>query len=705
MSSQSPPGLSIDDILEALPAEMSGLVDDTISSAAYQRRLYLQSLYRFFRLSDFRSDFRDPFGLFICSFPSSCRKWKTLPSLARMLYKRKFYYELQNLFDWTHPSYWDEFSDSDQIDMYMMDGRVSIWRHAIEGACARYEKGVRRFPDNEPLRYAYVKTLLAARQYELASREVGPLLLAYPDDLRYQYLSAMSLMAEKKAADALPSLFRLNYEHPDDPETAAALAWALLMTGQAEKAEQQFRRLTATPQSRAADAATIETGTSHWVPELIGSMISTTLIGISLFFFDWRMALAAVWVIPIAISIVLFSSKFQNRFNRRSVQAKVELADSIQEGLEAFQDIRANDAESKYLQELWPSIDLVEKRAIQAELGVAIFVVSGQMVLKLGIATIALVGALLLSAGSLDVLTFFMFLLVASRLYDPMSGSLINLGAVVSLGVQSERMDEILNHEEQGGKETLTNKGYDIEFKEVRFAYDTSETVLDGVSFTAKQGEVTALIGPSGSGKTTISRLASRFWDIPSGTITVGGMDISKIDPETLMSLYSIVFQDVTLFNNTVLENIRIGRKDASDEEVIAAARLAHVDVFAEKLPQGWNTMIGENGSELSGGERQRISIARAFLKDAPIILMDEATASLDVENETFIQESLSRLVKDKTVIIIAHRMRTVAGADKIVVLKEGKVEECGTPAELTASGGFYKRMQDIQQGALEWNI
>jgi len=454
-----------------------------------------------------------------------------------------------------------------------------------------------------------------------------------------------------------------------------------------------------------ADAATIETGTSHWVPELIGSMISTTLIGISLFFFDWRMAIAAVWVIPIAISIVLLSSRFQNRFNRRSTQAKVALADSIQEGLEAFQDIRANDAEDRYLQSLWPRIDLVEKRAIQAELGVAIFVVSGQMILKLGIATIALVGSMLLSAGSLDVLTFFMFLLVASRLYDPMSGALINLGAVVSLGVQSERMDEILNHPEQRGEETLSNKGYDIEFKDVRFAYDTSETVLDGVSFTAKQGEVTALIGPSGSGKTTISRLASRFWDIPSGTITVGGMDISKIDPETLMNLYSIVFQDVTLFNNTVLENIRIGRKDASEEAAIAAARLAHVDAFAGKLPQGWKTMIGENGCELSGGERQRISIARAFLKDAPIILLDEATASLDVENETFIQESLSRLVKDKTVIIIAHRMRTVAGADKIVVLKEGKVEECGTPAGLTASGGFYKRMQDIQQGALEWNI
>ncbi len=454
-----------------------------------------------------------------------------------------------------------------------------------------------------------------------------------------------------------------------------------------------------------ADAATIETGTSHWVPELIGSMISTLVMGTALFFFDWRMALAAIWVVPIAISIVLFSDKVQNRYNRRNMESKVDLADHIQEGLETFQDIRANDAEQKYLDDLYPRIDLVEKRAIQAELGVAYFVLSGQMILKVGIATVALTGAYLLSAGTLDVVSFFMFLLVASRLYDPMSGALINLGAVVSLGVQCERMDEILCHDEQSGKESLSNKGYDVEFRNVRFAYDASQDVLNGVSFTARQGEVTALIGPSGSGKTTVSRLASRFWDISSGTITVGGMDISQIDPETLMSLYSIVFQDVTLFNNTVLENIRIGRKDATDQEVIAAARLAHVDVFAEKLANGWNTMIGENGSELSGGERQRISIARAFLKDAPIILLDEATASLDVENETFIQESLSRLVKDKTVIIIAHRMRTVAGADRIVVLKDGRVDECGSPAELTASGGFYKRMKDIQASALEWNI
>ncbi|MBR1706628.1 MAG: ABC transporter ATP-binding protein [Bacteroidales bacterium] len=454
-----------------------------------------------------------------------------------------------------------------------------------------------------------------------------------------------------------------------------------------------------------ADCATIESGTSHWVPELFGSMISTVIIGLSLFFFDGRMALAAVWVVPVAIGVVLFSEKVQNRFTRRQREAKVDLAEHIQEGLEAFQDIRSCDAEKKYLDDLWPRIDLVEKRAVEAELGVAYFVVSGQMILKLGIATVALTGASLLAAGSLDLMTFFMFLLVASRLYDPMSSSLINLGAVLSLNIQCERIDEIQSHPEQNGVEALSNKGYDVCFDNVRFAYETSGTVLDGVSFTARQGEVTALIGPSGSGKTTVSRLAARFWDIRSGKISIGGMDISKVDPETLMGLYSIVFQDVTLFNNSILENIRIGRKDASDEEVLAAARLAHVDVFARRLPDGWNTLIGENGSELSGGERQRISLARAFLKDAPIILLDEATASLDVENETFIQESLSRLVKDKTVILIAHRMRTVAGADKIVVLEEGRVTESGTPSELSLGGGFYARMARLQSDSLDWSL
>jgi len=447
-----------------------------------------------------------------------------------------------------------------------------------------------------------------------------------------------------------------------------------------------------------SDCASIETGTSHWIPDLVGSMISTTLVSIGLFFFDWRMALAAVWVVPVALSVVFFSAKVQNRFVRRQKVAEMELADKIQEGLDAFQDIRANDAEATYLDELDPKINLVEKRFVQTELGLAYFIVSGQMILKVGIATVALVGSALLSSGGISILTFFLFLLVASRLYDPMSSTLIHLGAVLSLNIQSERMNDILCHEEQSGTTSLTNTGYSISFENVHFSYEKSGKVLDGVSFQANQGEVTALIGPSGSGKTTVSRLAARFWDIQSGQITVGGMDISKIDPETLMSLYSIVFQDVTLFNNTVMENIRIGRKDASDEEVIAAARMAHVDDFAEKLSSGWNTLIGENGSELSGGERQRISIARAFLKDAPIILLDEATASLDVENETLIQESLSRLIKNKTVLIIAHRMRTIAGADKIVVLQSGKVVESGTHKELSESKGYYHRMLQQQQ-------
>lgn len=454
-----------------------------------------------------------------------------------------------------------------------------------------------------------------------------------------------------------------------------------------------------------ADCAVIETGTTHWVPELIGSMISTVLIGFSLFFFDWRLALAATWVIPIALAVVFFSVQIQNRLTRRHTMAKLDLAEHIQEGLETFQDIRANNAEQVYLKDLRTRIDTVERFAIRNELQMAYFVVSGQVILKLGIATIALVGASLLSTGGISVLTFFMFLLVASRLYDPMSGSLINLAATLALNIQCERMDEILTHAEQTGSRKLTNQGFDIEFKNVNFSYETSGKVLNNVSFIAKQGEVTALIGPSGSGKTTVSRLASRFWDIDSGQILLGGMDISKIDPEKLLSLYSIVFQDVTLFNNTVMENIRIGKKDATDDEVLQAARLAHVDVFAECLPQGWNTMIGENGSELSGGERQRISIARAFLKDAPIVLLDEATASLDVENETFIQESLSRLIKHKTVIIIAHRMRTIAGANKIVVLSDGAVSQEGTPQQLQEQGGFYADMLALQTSAQNWNL
>ena len=323
----------------------------------------------------------------------------------------------------------------------------------------------------------------------------------------------------------------------------------------------------------------------------------------------------------------------------------------------------------------------------------------------LGIASVALTGSVLLVQGSIDVLTLFLFLMAASRMYDPMQGALQNLAAVIAMRTNVGRMNEILDAPLQTGSEQLTNQGCDIVFDHVGFAYNSGETVLRDVSFTAKQGEVTALVGPSGGGKTTVSRLAARFWDYQKGSITVGGMDVSRIDPEKLMSLYSIVFQDVTLFDNTILENIRLGRKGATDEEVLAAAKLANCEEFAEKLPDKWNTNIGENGCALSGGERQRISIARAFLKDAPIILLDEATASLDVENETAIQEALSRLIKDKTVLIIAHRMRTVSSADKIVVLKDGAVAEQGAPAQLLHKGGIFAHMVQLQTKSQGWSL
>ncbi len=314
-------------------------------------------------------------------------------------------------------------------------------------------------------------------------------------------------------------------------------------------------------------------------------------------------------------------------------------------------------------------------------------------------------GSILLASGEIDVLTLFMYLLIASRLYDPLQSSLQNLAAVISLRTNVERMDEILFHPLQEGKAELTNSGHDIAFKEVSFGYGNGENVLSGVTFTAKQGEVTALVGPSGGGKTTVSRLAVRFWDPDSGTITVGGMDVTKTDPEALLSLYSIVFQDVTLFDNTIMENIRIGRRDATDEDVIEAGKMAQCLPFVEKLADGWNTMIGENGCELSGGERQRISIARAFLKDSPIILLDEATASLDAENETEIQKALSKLIRNKTVLVIAHRMRTVENADKIVVLSGGHVAEEGSPEELLKRNGIFSHMVALQKESSEWKI
>lgn len=455
-----------------------------------------------------------------------------------------------------------------------------------------------------------------------------------------------------------------------------------------------------------SDCASLESALSHWVPEFIGSIISTLLIAAGIFIFDWRMALASLWVLPVSFGILLLTSGIMRKQEKAVQSAKMTSSDGIQECLESVRDLKANNAEEEYLKGLDQKIKAEEKITVVNEFIHAAFNTSARMVLKLGIASTVLIGSLLLVKGTISLLTFFAFLILVSRLYDPLIATLDNLVAIMMvINIQCRRMDEILSYPEQSGTDRLTNKGYDIVFDHVGFSYNNGKTILKDVSFTAKQGEVTALVGSSGGGKTTISRLAARFWDIQKGKITVGGMDISKIDPEALMSLYSIVFQDVTLFNNTIMENIRLGRKDATDEEVIAAAKLANVDAFALKLPNGYHTDIGENGCTLSGGERQRISIARAFLKNAPIILLDEATASLDVENETLIQESLSKLIQNKTVIIIAHRMRTVAGADQIIVLKDGKVSENGTPTELLKNNGIFCHMTNLQTESAAWKL
>ena len=453
------------------------------------------------------------------------------------------------------------------------------------------------------------------------------------------------------------------------------------------------------------DCATIETSFSHYYPELYASLISTTIVAVGIFFYDWRMALASVWVLPIAIIIVAFSGRVQNVFNKKKLLADLDCTEGIQECLETARDLKSCNAENKYLDALDKKIDYAEKRHIISEYMVAVFVVSAQLLLKFGIATTALVGGILLGKGEIVVMTFFMYLLVVSRIYDPMSNSLQNLAAVISCGINIGRMKEIYQTPVQTGKRFFSPKGYDVRFDNVAFSYNEGEQVLKDVSFVAKQGEITALIGPSGGGKSTITKLAARFWDVDEGEISVGGENISKVDPETLMQQYSIVFQDVTLFNNSVIENIRIGRRGASDEEVLAAAKAANCDEFVSKLPDGYNTMIGENGSMLSGGERQRISIARALLKDAPIVLLDEATASLDVENESQIQKAISKLVKEKTVLIIAHRMRTVAGADKLIVLKDGVVAEQGAPDELYKKNGIYTQMADMQRKSVDWKI
>lgn len=446
------------------------------------------------------------------------------------------------------------------------------------------------------------------------------------------------------------------------------------------------------------DCEVLEHNFSHVMGQFVGAILSTCIIAISLFFVNWKLALSALWVLPITLLIVATSGKVQNIFSKKKNDASLECLDGVQECIETIKELKANNCEEQYLKGLDKKIENVEKKSLVTELMTAVFVANSSLLLKLGIGTTALVGAALLVKNEITVMTFFMFLLVVSRIYEPMSTALMNLAAIIAQKLNIERMNEFNDYKVQTGNREFKNKGYDIEFKNVGFSYNDKETILDNVSFIAKQGQVTALVGPSGSGKSTVSKLCARFYDINKGKILIGGEDISKVDPEELLKRYSIVFQDVNLFDNTILENIRIGKKGATDEEVLKAAKEANCDEFVQKLPNGYNKVIGENGCNLSGGERQRLSIARALLKDTPIILLDEATASLDVENETVIQEAISKLIKNKTVLIIAHRMRTVTNADKIVVLKDGIVAEQGTPNGLINNGKIFKEMVQKQQ-------
>ena len=443
---------------------------------------------------------------------------------------------------------------------------------------------------------------------------------------------------------------------------------------------------------------------SHVLGYLYGAYISTAIIAVCLLVYDWRLTIACLWGVPVAFGLLFGTRKISARASERTKQAAIRVSDGIQEALENVREIRATNQEARYLAGLNQKIDDHEKVTIQGELGTGIFVNAASVIMRLGVATTILAGASLILSGQIDFMLLFLFLLVITRVYAPFDQSLALIAELFVSQVSADRMNEIYDTPTAEGAEVFEPKGHDIVFDHVGFAYDKKK-VLDGVSFTAREGEVTALVGPSGSGKSTCARLAARLWDVTEGTIRVGGVDISTVDPEALLTDYSMVFQDVVLFDDTVMENIRLGKRGATDEEVRAAAEAANCGEFIRRLPQGYDTPIGENGAKLSGGERQRISIARALLKNAPIVLLDEATASLDVENETKVQGALSRLLAGKTVLVIAHRMRTVAGADHIVVLENGHVAEQGTPAELMERGGLYRRMVELQSESARWKL
>ncbi|MBR8703722.1 ABC transporter ATP-binding protein [Porphyromonas levii] len=437
---------------------------------------------------------------------------------------------------------------------------------------------------------------------------------------------------------------------------------------------------------------------SHSVPQIYSTVISTIIISIMILAYNWQLGLAALWVVPVSLLTFFLSKKKQRKAVDALVESSRKVFDDLQEKIDQIQEIKSYNLEERLLDEFNNKVDNSTRSKVKAELSSGIAISLGGMLMKLGIVTVAIVGANMLIAGEINILVYIAYLILTASIYLPIEEILTFMAMIVALDGVVARIKEIKTMPVQEGKQEMNPKDYNIDFKDVVFGYE-DYTVINGVSFTAKQGEVTALIGPSGSGKTTLTKLAARFWDIQQGKISLGGEDISLIDPETLLKNYAIVFQDVVLFNASIKDNIRIGKKGATDEEVSRVAKIARCDEFVDRMPEGLDTVIGENGERLSGGERQRISIARAILKDAPIILLDEATASLDVENESLIQEALSELIKNKTVIVIAHRMRTIRGADKIVLLNQGKIEAMGTDAELQMQSATYRKMLEKSMG------
>ena len=453
------------------------------------------------------------------------------------------------------------------------------------------------------------------------------------------------------------------------------------------------------------DCASFEHAFSHTVPQFFGALISTAIVCIVLLIMNWKMGLALLRVAPVAFAIVLLSRKWQEKLGKKYMTERMNLSEGIQECLETVQDIKACNQENTYLKKLDAKMDIAEKAQISSEMVSASLVTTGQMILRLGLVTVIVVGSSLILHGKISLFTYILYLIAASRLYDPLSGAMANMAELFGANLQVNRLKEIQEYPLESGQKDYHTKGYDVTFDHVKFSYEEGKPVLKDVSFTAKQGQVTALVGPSGGGKSTVAKLAAKFYDLDGGKITLGGVDIAKLDSVALMKDFSIVFQDVVLFNNTIMENIRVGRKGASDTDVIAAAKAAKCHEFIENLPQGYQTVIGENGSTLSGGECQRLSIARALLKDAPVILLDEATASLDVDSETQIQEAISELVSGKTVLVIAHRMRTIEAADQIVVLDKGVVAEKGNHDTLMKKNGLYRKLVDLQTEAANWKL